>query len=179
MGQRPSRFSLGWLAQTGESDRAAVALQKLLSTRYEGALPVGNAPLTAALLRLDPMFDPLRNDPRFQTLVVSPRSEKRLTSTRSYKRGSFTQQRVRCPHIPLVRLTVARSNELLPQPKETFAALPSGDRCLGHPKVKLFALERSPNVPHATNIAQFTQTHAGYLCYAFISCVRRLQHMLA
>jgi hypothetical protein len=110
------------------------------------------------------MFDPLRNDPRFQTLVVSPRSEKRLTSTRSYKKGSFTQQRVRCPHIQLVRLTVARSNELLPQPKETFAALPSGDRCLGHPKVKLFALERSPNVPHATNIAQFTQTHAEYLC---------------
>ena len=47
-------------AQAGEPDRAVAALQKLLSIPYEGALPVGNAPLTAALLRLDPMFDPLR-----------------------------------------------------------------------------------------------------------------------
>jgi hypothetical protein len=39
-----------------------------------GALATG-VPLTSALLRLDPMFDPLRNDPRFQKLAEEPRSQ--------------------------------------------------------------------------------------------------------
>jgi TolB-like protein/class 3 adenylate cyclase/Tfp pilus assembly protein PilF len=57
-------------AQMGEPDRAIAALQKLLSIPYNGAL--AQTPLTLALLRLDPMFDPLRKDPRFQKLVASP-----------------------------------------------------------------------------------------------------------
>jgi TolB-like protein/class 3 adenylate cyclase/Flp pilus assembly protein TadD len=63
-------------AQTGESDRAIATLEKVLSIPGAGAWTL-NIPLTPALLRLDPMFDPLRNDPRFQKLVASPEPKKR------------------------------------------------------------------------------------------------------
>src|SRR5436190_6645283 len=51
----------------GENSRAISTLTQLLETPY-GSLIYGPAPVTPALLRLDPIWDPLRADPAFQKL---------------------------------------------------------------------------------------------------------------
>jgi serine/threonine protein kinase/Tfp pilus assembly protein PilF len=50
-------------ARMGEPDRAITALRRVISLPSRSLTP-----LTPALLRLDPMWDPLRGDPRFQEL---------------------------------------------------------------------------------------------------------------
>jgi TolB-like protein/Tfp pilus assembly protein PilF len=51
----------------GENSRAISTLTRLLQTPYRGWL-YGRTPVTPALLRLDPIWDPLRADPAFQKL---------------------------------------------------------------------------------------------------------------
>ena len=53
----------------GENSRAISTLTQLLQTSYGGWL-YSPAPITPALLRLDPIWDPLRADPAFQKLCL-------------------------------------------------------------------------------------------------------------
>ena len=69
-GPRPLDILARVAARIGEHDRAISTLTKLLSIPYEAPL-AANPPLTPALLRMDPMFDPLRKDPRFQKLIAA------------------------------------------------------------------------------------------------------------
>ena len=51
----------------GENSRVISTLTNLLQTPYNGEL-YNPTPVTPALLRLDPLWDPLRSDPAFQKL---------------------------------------------------------------------------------------------------------------
>jgi TolB-like protein/cytochrome c-type biogenesis protein CcmH/NrfG len=55
-------------ALLGDADHAIPILQRLLQIPYAFAI-------TPALLRLDPVWDPIRNDPRFQKLLSEPEPE--------------------------------------------------------------------------------------------------------
>ena len=60
--------NLAWIqAMFGENSRAISTLTHLLQTPYLGNF-YDPAPVTPALLRLDPFWDPLRGDPAFQKL---------------------------------------------------------------------------------------------------------------
>ena len=52
----------------GENSRAIPILTRLLQTPYVGGFLYSPTPVTPALLRLDPIWDPLRADPAFQKL---------------------------------------------------------------------------------------------------------------
>jgi tetratricopeptide (TPR) repeat protein len=54
----------------GENSRAISTLTRLLQTPYSGWL-YSPTPITPALLKLDPIWDPLRTDPAFQKLVAA------------------------------------------------------------------------------------------------------------
>ena len=69
-GPRPLDILARVSARVGDPDRSIETLTKLLSIPYEAPL-AANPPLTPALLRLDPMFEPLRKDPRFQKLIAA------------------------------------------------------------------------------------------------------------
>jgi len=51
----------------GENNRAISTLSQLLQTPYNNGIYI-NTPVTPALLRLDPLWDPLRGNPAFQKL---------------------------------------------------------------------------------------------------------------
>jgi hypothetical protein len=71
-GPRPLDILARVTARLGDTERSTSTLEKLLSIPYEAPL-AANPPFTPPLLRLDPMFEPLRKDPRFLKLIASGR----------------------------------------------------------------------------------------------------------
>ena len=69
LSERSSQESMA-MVQTiiGENSRAISLLTEALQTRYPSVIYAGPYPITPALLRLDPLWDPLRGDPAFQKL---------------------------------------------------------------------------------------------------------------
>jgi tetratricopeptide (TPR) repeat protein len=62
-GPRKEESMANIYALLGDADHAIPILKRLLQIPYGGAI-------TPALLRLDPLWDPIRNDPRFQELAA-------------------------------------------------------------------------------------------------------------
>ena len=65
---RQSEVRARIFARFGDKDRALASLEQVLSTPLDG---IFGPPITPAILRLDPMFDPLRGDPRFEKLAAA------------------------------------------------------------------------------------------------------------
>ncbi len=70
LGPYPVEILARVTALSNERDRAITTIERLLSTPYSGPMPE-NAPLTLAILRLDPMFDSLRGQNAFDKLISS------------------------------------------------------------------------------------------------------------
>jgi len=70
----PSREEVLAVIQSmfGENSHAVSTLTRLLQTPYGGTI-YGTRPVTPALLRLDPLWDPVRADPAFQKLCEEKR----------------------------------------------------------------------------------------------------------
>src|SRR5205814_4447253 len=90
--------------QVGEPDRAIAALQRVRSTPHY-RLHTQGPPLTPALPRLDPMFDPLRNDPRFEKMLVD------AEETIAWQSGATPAPAKSIAVLPFENLSEEKANE--------------------------------------------------------------------